>query len=154
MSDTPTPRTRFPKDRLEKVISGNSSKQPDGCWAWSRCINSRGYGLAWDGLKGVLAHRLSYEVFNSDPGNLFVCHRCDVPHCVNPEHLFLGTNGDNSQDAYNKNRNPNAKIAQDKIASLIEAIDSGESTSKIAARFGVTPAAVWYWNNKRNEHGI
>lgn len=50
------------------------------------------------------AHRLSYAVFVGEPGELAVCHRCDVPSCVNYEHLFLGTKGDNNKDASMKGR--------------------------------------------------
>lgn len=78
-----------------------------GCWLWTGAKNSRGYGQTASGLKGKskLAHRASYEHFYGPiPDGLYVLHRCDVPHCVNPQHLFVGTAADNMQDAVRKGR--------------------------------------------------
>lgn len=67
--------------------------------------NPDGYGrLRVDGKK-VLAHRASYEEFNGAiTDGLLVCHSCDTPSCINPDHLFLGTDKDNFHDSLNKGR--------------------------------------------------
>lgn len=76
-----------------------------GCWLFTGGVDKRGYGKV--GVRGVttIASRASYEMFNgSIPSGLCACHRCDVPLCINPKHLFLGTQLDNLVDMDRKNR--------------------------------------------------
>ena len=81
------------------------------CWTWTLNTDKDGYGrVRWDG-KYVRAHRLAYRLSTGvDPHGMFVCHRCDNPPCVRPDHLFLGDNQINQKDSVEKGRNHHAKI--------------------------------------------
>lgn len=70
-----------------------------------------GYGSVWVGEKQQYVHRVIWRIFfGRIPVGFFVCHKCDVPSCMNPEHLFLGTNQDNMQDASRKGRLKNRVV--------------------------------------------
>lgn len=83
-----------------------STPEPNtGCWLWCGTVNSDGYGQLRMAGRTTGAHRLSYEAFVGPVGpGLCVCHKCDVPCCANPDHLFLGTHADNAQDRSRKGR--------------------------------------------------
>lgn len=77
-----------------------------GCWIWLGSTNQKGYGFIREGGKNVLTHRASYAAMVGPiPDGLWVLHRCDVPSCVNPAHLFVGTRQDNMIDCGQKKRN-------------------------------------------------
>lgn len=71
------------------------------CWFYIGLLNNRGYGKVGNST----AHRLSYKLhIGRIPNGRFICHKCDVPNCVNPKHLFLGTHSDNMKDRQAKGR--------------------------------------------------
>jgi hypothetical protein len=77
---------------------------PDDCWPWQGTI-VRGYGVTRYQGRIVRAHRLAYELTKGPiPAGMHVCHSCDRPGCVNPNHLWLGTASENAQDRENKGR--------------------------------------------------
>ncbi len=106
-------------DRFTKKTKFN----PDtGCIDWIGCKIPKGYGQFVSGGVSYRAHRFSYQHYIGEiPDDMFVLHRCDRPSCVNPKHLFLGTNDDNMKDMVNKKRsvhrhgerNPSVKITEE-----------------------------------------
>ncbi len=76
-----------------------------GCWEWSGARQDFGYGIFWEDGKSISSHRYSWKLFVGNiPENMFICHHCDNPSCVNPDHLFFGTQKDNMRDMVNKGR--------------------------------------------------
>jgi len=76
-----------------------------GCWLWVGSLTTGGYGNLSVNYKNKPCHRLSYTEFVGEiPEGMLVCHRCDVPSCINPNHLFLGTYQDNMDDMVKKGR--------------------------------------------------
>ena len=121
---------------------------------------SNGYGKLWsyEKQRHEWAHRISWELsYGTIPEGLFVLHHCDNPGCVRPEHLFLGTQGDNARDMSGKGRSgatvhPNsiergvqrycAKLDDDKVREIRKRFLSGEKNKDIADSYGVNPGTI------------
>ena len=119
-----------------------------GCWLWNgptrHAENGKpetAYGVVSFKVQGanvkVGAHRLSYADFHqTDPGELFLLHRCDTPRCINPEHLFPGTHQDNMNDRSAKGRLVSrAKLSADEVRWVASALES-KNDAEIAQMIG------------------
>lgn len=146
------------------LLHVNIPDDPNGCWEWTGSKNSSGYGqLGIDG-KLYLVHRISYALFvGMIPDDMLVCHVCDDPKCVNPDHLFLGTYKDNMHDMISKHREDHSKSAkgerngrtQRKLTNEIvyqirEMIEQGHTNTEIARNFGVKQNTISQIKTKRN----
>ena len=89
----------------ERLLENIRKRKKTGCWLWTGQRKRHGYGVIKIGGIETKTHRAMWEVVNGPiPDGLCVLHRCDVPPCCNPEHLFLGTQGDNVRDCCKKGR--------------------------------------------------
>lgn len=91
------------KGLTEERFWSRVEKGPD-CWVWTGPRGQRGYGQINVGGRTLRVHRVSWAMHHGDPGELFVCHKCDNPPCVRPDHLFIGTHTDNMRDKISKGR--------------------------------------------------
>jgi hypothetical protein len=132
--------------KIEESFWANVDKNgPNGCWEWTGILlQSGGYGrFRYDGIDWR-AHRLSVILDNRDPTGLLVCHTCDNPKCVRPDHLFLGTNKDNSQDMKNKGRAKGGGKLQRKLTDeQIQYVrNSPLSSRKLSAELNITHTCI------------
>lgn len=134
------------------------------CWEWKAAKLPFGYGLFGYKGKSVKAHRFSWELSNGEIHyDLLVCHKCDNPSCVNPNHLFLGTHKDNFNDMVEKGRGTiEVKLTEQIVKKMVVLYNShlGIRMRHLANEFGVDSVTVssmltkktWksiVWENKK-----
>jgi hypothetical protein len=114
------------------------------CWIWAGCVDKKGYGrIGETGRKGkvVFAHRAMYMIHKGSPAGFHVCHHCDYPSCVNPKHLFLGTDADNNKDKQKKGRAAK-KLNKESVIKIRELGAKGIVHKKIAEQYGVSRTMI------------
>jgi hypothetical protein len=118
-----------------------------GCWNWSGTTDKCGYGKLFIGQKNNYAHRVSYqELVGKIPDGAWICHKCDNPSCVNPDHLFLGSAKINALDMVAKGRNRppfgeshvKAKLTDCDVLQIRRAVTYGISSQEIAGAYGIS----------------
>lgn len=135
---------------IEKVCFGFSD-----CWYWFGSQDTGGYGVIRDkNLSSTKAHRLSWNLFRGEiPNKMMVLHRCDVRNCVNPDHLFLGTQSDNMKDMTYKGRgitnpqygvkNYNSKLNDELVKVIrLEYADGEISFKNLGKKYNVSPMTI------------
>lgn len=145
------------KPIIDRLLDLSMPEPNSGCWLWLAQINGRGYGkLTLPNHRSGTAHRVSYEAFKGPIAKgLLVCHKCDVPLCINPDHLFLGTHQQNMRDRDNKDRankpkgskHPMAKLSDGDILAIRNDTRMGKD---IAADYGISKSMVSLIKNRRN----
>lgn len=108
------------------------------CWVWVGRIGTHGYGVFSIARKNFRAHRFSYSIIHGDLNGLSVLHKCDNPACVNPDHLFLGTQNDNIKDMVAKGRNPTSKLTIEVVSEIKKDIRSGAKVKDVAKKYGIS----------------
>lgn len=131
----------------------SSYRKTRGCWVWTGSLvkDRGGYGRFHANGKSYRAHRLSWQLHHGRwPGNLFVCHKCDNPRCVRPDHLFLGTTDDNMADMVSKGRKPSQhgeahpsnKLKEKDVLAIRKAYRDGVSQADLHRKYGMSRAAI------------
>lgn len=151
-SPTGAPRPPEPptsEDAMARVRQHVKTSDPNACWEWQGTINNQGYGALRFGGKQYKAHRFSYEIHRGPiPAGLMICHKCDNPPCVNPDHLYAGTARENSRDAVDRDRRPKgerigrAVLTPGMVRKIRKLRGEGCTAREIAERFKVSKSAV------------
>jgi hypothetical protein len=139
------------EQRKRFLDHADASGGSEACWVWKKAKSGpMKYGSTWFCNKVFLAHRLAYALFVGPvPAEMCVCHKCDTPLCVNPNHLFLGTYADNNSDRTRKGRTVSptgersgkSKLTQAEVDEIRRC--SAEPRVRLAERFGVSPSNIY-----------
>lgn len=129
--------------KIKEYMLTKSTSLSNGCIEWIGARNKGRYGTINIAGKSILVHRLSYYIYVGPfDVSLLVCHKCDNPSCINPEHLFLGTNKDNVDDMMNKKRHrtlrgedhTNHKLTEEQVKEIFH---SKLKLSEIASQYNI-----------------
>jgi hypothetical protein len=105
ISNTLKSKPKKDMEYIKEKLKNYKINTKTDCWLWNGATTNFGHGRIKINNKFFSVHRLSYIIhIGKIPKELFVCHHCDNPSCINPQHLFIGTRSDNMKDAYNKGR--------------------------------------------------
>lgn len=147
-----TPRTSL-AGRLSPasaIVTFGIPEPNTGCLLWSGPTQANCYGAIKCDGRWQLAHRVAYQLaFGPFPDELCVCHKCDTPGCIEPAHLFLGTNADNHRDKVNKQRQPRgetngkAKLTANEVEAIRRLYATGKySQADLARQYGLRRQSI------------
>ncbi len=131
----------MPKLQFEELYEVDEGT---GCWIWTGTKYGGGYGLFRCLRQDMLAHRFSWWIHHGPvPDGMYVLHHCGNPGCVNPEHLFLGTAKDRTQNTQHKGANhSNAKLSKDDVDEIKKLLETGYTGASIARHFNISASVI------------
>jgi len=143
----------------EKFLSKFIVNDDTGCWEWKGAGGKR-YGLFWHNKKQTRAHRYSFELYKGKiPEGMHVCHKCDNPRCVNPDHLWLGTHTENMEDKMKKGRcagerSGKNKVTEKQVLSIRKEYevfgDKVEVKKRLSKKYGISRSTIGDIVKRRN----
>jgi hypothetical protein len=149
-----------PRQPIAVTFWNHISPEPNtGCWLWDGPVGGQpprwGYGKMKHGGITMSAHRVSWELHRGPiPAKMWICHKCDVPRCCNPDHLFLGNASTNALDAVSKGRtntlgekNRHAKLTAEQVIAIRADTRIAEI---VGAEVGVSGSQVRYIRRRLN----
>lgn len=132
------------------IIKLKSVVSESGCWLWNGTLNAKGYGC----FSGGLAHRFSYQSLVGEiPEGRYVLHHCDIRNCVNPQHLYVGTQKDNVADMWRRGRanargqkpgegHSLARLTWNDVREIRALAKEGKTKSQLAIKYGISEAQI------------
>jgi hypothetical protein len=141
---------RWPQTFPERFRDKFTPEPFSNCWLWTACRDVNDYGIIRVDGKNMQAHRASWIIhFGEIPQGVNVLHSCDTPPCVNPKHLFLGTQLDNIRDCIAKGRRGDQSGEEHARAKLnatdvLEIRNSGDNIQQLSERFKMSRTAISY----------
>src|SRR5882724_11171101 len=137
----------YPRENAFDRLFNRTIVLDNGCWEFIGARHTQGYGLLRYNGKQARAHRVAYDLVVGDiPDGIQVLHICDNPPCVNPEHLFLGTDQDNMNDKVMKGRHSygeaHGKLTNNQVLEMRKLFGTGISDADIARRFNISEGAM------------
>jgi hypothetical protein len=151
-----------PIDPTQRFMAKLVATDNLSCWEWTGAKNNKGYGMFMlESPNKIPASRAAWILFRDQiPEGYSVCHHCDNPGCVNPEHLFLGTHADNMHDMHHKGRhkyvvhrgsnNGVAKLDEAKVSEIKRMLRAKVPHKTIAKMFGVASSGISHIATGRN----
>lgn len=142
-----------------RVAEKTAKNAETGCWEWTGCKDKCGYGRINRDGKLVRLHREAWkDVHGPIPQGKEICHRCDNPSCINPDHLFAGTHTENMRDMVKKGRcgdfrgekSSTAKLSATQVLEIAKRLSDGEACSSIGRAYGVTDGTINHIRRGRN----
>lgn len=146
------PEPAWATDSLLLRFATRVHEPSSGCWEWQGGKDKDGYGKIYSCGEHMRTHRVAYRLYKGEiPDGLHVCHTCDNPSCVNPAHLWLGTNDDNMDDMNRKARNPRIKYTVELVEAIRKArADHGTPYNTLGEQFGVSGGMAYHICNDPN----
>jgi hypothetical protein len=151
----PLPDNEYLEKAKKRFWAKVFKRGENDCWEWQSVLSHDGYGRIWFHGKFMGAHRFSWMIHNenTNPGDQQICHVCDNPICVNPNHLFLGTNKDNMQDRIAKVgwRKTTAQLTPKQVSEIRTRYQSENIPSRQLGReYGVSKTQILRIINKKS----
>lgn len=137
----------FSENDIARFLKNVYPEPNTGCWLWAGYIRDNNRGSILVNRKWIICSRFSFMIHNGEiPNGLFVCHSCDNPFCVSPDHLFLGTPKDNTHDMIQKNRkflpkgtlHPNCSLAETDVIEIRNEAANGVVQRRLSEKYNVS----------------
>ena len=148
-----------PRVQLRALFDNSIPEPNSGCWLWMRSTQNQGYGRVYDGSKVVLAHRAAYAAaYGPIADGVKILHRCDTPLCINPDHVFPGSQFENMRDCRDKGRMrvPPPRLGESHHAGRLTEASvrkiraDARPYSEIASAYGISKSMVFAVKSRSN----